>query len=410
MNNEQLKKYAELLVRAGGNVQKGQPVVVACSVDDAYFGRLVQNCAYDAGASEVIMEWTDGPTTRNRFIRGCNELFDTYPQWMVDKLKCQSDRGVVYLWIESSDPDLLKGVDPSRLMRWSKASNTATKSHAALLMNNTLRWSMCAVPSPTWAKKVFPDLSEAEAMERLWGHILMGARADGDNPIADWEAHKNNFVNRVDYLNKKAFAALRITTGLGTDITVGLANNHIWEGGGSIAKDGVPFFPNLPTEEIFTMPDRKKADGRVVASMPLSYQGNLIENFEMTFKNGLVESYKAEKGQETLDNIIKMDEGARRLGEVALVANSSPIGQMGTLFYNTLFDENAAAHFALGKAYPNNMAGGDELTTEELVAAGGNDSLVHVDFMFGTADMKVVGIGADGSETVFLDGGEFVDV
>jgi len=401
-------KYAELLVRSGGNVQKGQPVVVSCSVDDACFGRMVQDSAYEAGAAEVIMDWTDGYTVRSRFMKGADELFDIFPQWMVERFKYNDGRGAVYLRVESSDPDLLKGVDPSRLMRSTKAAMTAAKEHSELLMSSTLRWSICAVPSPAWAKKVFPDLAEEQAVERLWAHILKGARADGDNPIADWEAHKNNFTARVDYLNKKQFAALRITTGVGTDITVGLAKNHIWAGGGDTDKKGVPFFPNLPTEEIFTMPDRKVADGRVVASMPLSYQGNLIDGFEMTFKDGLVESYSAKLGQDTLKNIMEMDEGARRLGEVALVANSSPIGQMGTLFYNTLFDENAAAHFALGKAYPKNIQGGDDLSTEELVAAGGNDSLLHVDFMFGTADMKVVGIGADGSETVFLDAGEFV--
>jgi len=409
MNEERMKKYAELLVKAGGNVQKGQPVVISWSVDDACFGRLVQTCAYDAGASEVMMDWTDGFSIRNRFMRGSDELFDTFPQWMVNKLSYQDGRGVVYLRIESSDPDLLAGVDPSRIMRATKASRIATKEHSALLMSSALRWSICAVPSPAWAKKVFPGIPEAEAIEKLWGHILKGARADGDNPIADWATHKDNFVKRVDYLNKKQFKALRITTGIGTDITLGLVKNHVWVGGGDTGKDGVPFFPNLPTEEIFTMPDRNNAEGRVVASMPLSYQGSLIEGFEMTFKNGRVESYSAEKNQDALANIIEMDEGARRLGEVALVANSSPIGQMGTLFYNTLFDENAAAHFALGKAYPNNMAGGDELTTEELTAAGGNDSLLHVDFMFGTPDMRVVGICENGSETVFLDNGEFVE-
>jgi len=410
MNNEQLKKYAELLVRAGGNVQKGQPVIVSCSVDDATFGRMVQESAYDAGASEVVMEWTDGFTTRSRFLRGSDELFDIFPQWHVDKFKYNDDRGAVYLLVESSDPDLLKGVDPGRLMRQSRATSTAAREHSRRMMTNEVRWSICAVPSPAWAKKVFPDLPEEEAVQRLWGHIMKGARADGDNPIADWEAHNNNFAKRVDYLNKKQFKSLRITTGLGTDITVGLANKHIWAGGSDTGKDGVSFFPNLPTEEIFTMPDRNIADGRVVASMPLSYQGNLIDGFEMTFKDGIVESYSAKQGQDVLANIMEMDEGARRLGEVALVANSSPIGQMGTLFYNTLFDENASAHFALGKAYPNNMAGGDELSTEDLVAAGGNDSLLHVDFMFGTADMKVAGIAADGSQTAFLVDGEFVDM
>ena len=410
MNETSLKKYAELFVRAGGNIQKGQPVVIGCNVDDAYFGRMVQESAYDAGASEVIMNWEDEQSTRAKYLRGSDEIFDTYPQWRVDKLKYNDNRGAAYLWIDSSDPDLLAGVDPSRLMRASRASNTATKEHSALMMSNALRWSICAIPSPAWAKKVFPDMPVEKAIDLLWEQIIKGARADGDDPVADWKVHNQNFVKRLDYLNEQSFDAVKITTGIGTDITIGLAKNHIWAGGGDIAKDGVAFFPNMPTEEIFTMPDRMRACGRVVASMPLSYQGNLIEGFEMTFKDGIVEKYSAEKNQATLANIMEMDEGARRLGEVALVANSSPIGQMGTLFYNTLFDENAAAHLALGKAYPNNMAGTENMSEEELVAAGCNDSLIHVDFMFGTPDMKVVGIHKDGTETVFVENGEFVNM
>ena len=410
MDNSRLKKYAELLVRSGGNVQKGQLVVISCGVDDAYFGRLVQEAAYDAGAQEVRIDWHDDISVRARFLRAADEVFDTFPQWRVDKLKEQDDRGAVYLHIDSSDPDLLAGVDPDRLRRSTKVSRTATKAHSILTMTNVLRWSIVAIPSPVWAKKVFPEMETEAAMDKLWSYLLKGARADGEDLIADWDKHKDNFTKRVDYLNKQNFASLRITTGLGTDLTVGLANNHIWCGGGDLSKDGIPFFPNIPTEEIFTMPDRTKADGRVVASMPLSYQGNLIENFELTFKDGKVVDFKAEKNQEVLKNMVEMDEGAARLGEVALVANSSPIGQMNTLFYNTLFDENASSHLALGKAYPNNMKGGDELSTEDLVAAGGNDSLIHVDFMFGTADMKIVGIGQDGSETVFYDKGEYTAV
>ena len=408
MDNAKLKKYAELLVKSGGNVQPGQPVIIGCGVEHAAFGRMVQEMAYDAGADEVIMDWTDDFTNRTKFLRGADAIFDTFPQWKVDWFKHYDDRGAVYLRIGGSDPDLLAGVDPGRLRRFSKVANTATKAHSALTMSNTLRWSILAVATPAWAKKVFPGVPEEEAVEKLWAAILKGARADGADPIKDWDTHKNNFTSRVDYLNGKNFDALHITTGLGTDLTLGLVKNHIWVGGGDVDKKGIPFFPNLPTEEIFTMPDLNRADGRVVASMPLSYQGNLLEGFEMTFKDGRVESFKADKNEATLANIIEMDEGARRLGEVALVADSSPISQMGILFYNTLFDENASSHLALGKAYPNNMAGGDEMSTEERLAKGCNDSLLHVDFMFGTSDMKVVGIAADGSETVFFDKGEFI--
>jgi len=403
-----LKKYAELLVRAGGNVQKGQLVMISCAVDNAVFGRLVRDAAYEAGASEVRIDWLDETSSRAMFLHGADEIFDEYPEWRVQKFKEQDDKGAVYLHISSSDPDNLKGVDPSRLQRFSRVASTATKAHSKLTMSSALRWSIIATPSPKWAAKVFPGLPEAEAIDKLWQMILKAARADGADPIKDWQEHDNNFTNRVDYLNTQQFASLRITTGIGSDFTLGLVQNHVWEGGSDKDKAGIPFFPNLPTEEIFTMPHREKAEGRVVASMPLSYQGNLIEGFEMTFKDGKVVDYKAEKGLEVLKNMIEMDEGAARLGEVAIVANSSPIGQMNTLFYNTLFDENASAHLALGKAYPKNMAGGDDLPTEELVAKGGNDSLIHVDFMFGTSDMCITGIKADGTEIVFFENGEYI--
>jgi aminopeptidase len=410
MEEAKLKKYAELLVRAGGNVQKGQPVVISCNVDDAYFGRLVEGYAYDAGASEVVIDWLDDASTRTKYLRAADEIFDVYAQWRVDRYKHYDDRGVVYLHIISSDPDLLAGVEPNRIKRITKVSRAALKEHTKLTMSHALRWSLVAIPSAAWSKKVFPGLPPDEARAELWERILKGARADGDNPIEDWAVHKANFEKRVSFLNKKAFKALRFNNSLGTDLTLGLVKNHVWVGGGDTAKDGVPFFPNLPTEEIFTMPDRSAVNGRVVASMPLSYQGSLIEDFEITFKDGRAVTYNAGKNKETLANIIEMDEGSHYLGEVALVANSSPIAQMNTLFYNTLFDENASCHLALGKAYPNNLAGGDKMDEAEFAAAGGNDSLIHVDFMFGTADMKITGIGQDGSETVFFENGEFLDV
>jgi aminopeptidase len=408
MDKLTLEKYAKLLVRSGGNVQEGQLVIISCDVDSAYFARLVQNAAYDAGASEVRIDWVDDICARTTYLRAANEIFDTFPQWRADKLKEQDDRGAVYLHIRASDPDALSGVDPDRLRRFTKISREKTLEHTKLTMGSFLRWSIIAIPGIAWAKKVFPNLPEAEAVEKMWQYLMKGARATGEDPIADWENHKKSFDARLNYLNGKKFDALRITTKIGTDITLGLAKNHIWEGGGDTDKNGIQFFPNMPTEEIFTMPDRQRADGRVVASMPLSYQGNLIEGFEMTFKNGKVESFRSDKNESALANIIEMDEGSRRLGEVALVSNTSPIGQMNTLFYNTLFDENASSHLALGKAYPKNIENGDKLSTEEFTAAGGNDSLIHVDFMFGTADMCVTGIHADGSEDEFFKNGDFI--
>ena len=403
-----LKKYAELLVKSGGNVQKGQHVVISCAVDNAYFGRMVRDAAYEAGASYVHINWSDETTSRAMFLHGADEIFDEFPQWQVDKLKHEADKGAVYLHIGGSDPDLMVGVDPSRLQRFGKVVSLATKAHSALTMSGTLRWSILAIPSPKWAKKVFPDLPEAEAMDKLWEYVLKCARADVADPIAAWETHDKSFTERVKYLNEKQFTSLRFTTGIGSDFTIGLVENHVWAGGSEKDKSGISFFPNMPTEEVFTMPHCEKAEGRVVAAMPLNYQGKLIENFELTFKDGKVVDYKAEKNQDTLKNMVEMDEGASRLGEVAIVANSSPIGQLNTLFYNTLFDENASAHLALGKAYPDNLAGGSDMTTEARREKGGNDSLIHVDFMFGTPDMRIVGIGKDGSETVFFDQGEFI--
>jgi aminopeptidase len=408
MDDDVLKKYAELLVYSGGNVQKGQPVVIACDVSNAGFARLVQDAAYDAGASEVFINWTDEVSTRTRYLRAADETFDAFPDWIVRRFEHFDGRKAVYLHIASEDPDLLAGVSPDRIKRFVKASRTATKPHSRLTMSNALRWSIVAVPSPKWAAKVFPGLPEDAAVEKLWGVLLKGARADGDDPRADWEIHRRNFEARVKFLNEKNFKTLRFKNGLGTDFSVGLANNHIWGGGGDLGQDGVYFFPNLPTEEIFTAPDRNAADGTVAASMPLSYQGSLIENFSVTFEGGRAVSHKAEKNEEVLKNIIEMDEGSRRLGEVALVPDSSPISRMGLLFYETLFDENASCHLALGKAYPHCIKGGDKLSEEELINAGVNDSLLHVDFMFGTSDMKIVGVGADGAETVIMENGEYV--
>ena len=408
MDELRLKRYAELLVKAGGNVQNDQLVIISCAVDDAYFGRLVQDAAYDAGAEEVRIDWYDDVASRTTFLKAADRIFDDYPKWRVEKFKEQDERGAVYLSILSQDPDMLKGVEPNRLMRFTKVSRESTKDHTNRMMSGTNRWSLVAVPSLAWAKKVFPSLGEKEAIDKLWELILKAARADGDDPIYEWAKHKANFVKNVDHLNSKQFGALRFKNSLGSDFTVGLVKNHVWIGGGDVGQDGVPFFPNIPTEEIFTMPDKNRCEGRVVASMPLSYQGNLIEGFEFTFKDGKVIEYSAKKGEEHLKTIVNMDEGARRLGEVALVSNSSPIGQMNTLFYNSLFDENASSHLALGKAYPKNIKDGDKLSTDDFAKAGGNDSLIHVDFMFGTSDMCVYGIDVDGNEITFIMDGEFV--
>ena len=408
MNKEKLQNYANLLVQAGGNVQKGQLVIIGCDIEAAEFGRMVQSAAYDAGAEEVIINWADSHSTRERFLRGADHLFDEFPEWIVSRFAQWDERGAVYLHILSNDPDYLNGVAPDRLSRLGKISGEKLKPHSALTMSHKLRWSLCALPSEGWAKKVFPELSVEAAMEKLGEQILKAARADGADPVADWKAHRATFVDKLNYLNDSQFDALRFKNSLGTDITVGMPKGHVWKGGGSTAGDGVQFFPNIPTEEIFSAPDRTRADGRVVASMPLSYMGNLIEGIDLTFKDGIVTEFKSKTGQDVLANLINTDEGSKRLGEVALVQKTSPINQMGTLFYNTLFDENASCHLAIGKAYPHNLQGGTEMSQEELVEKGINHSVVHVDFMFGTDDMSVIGIKANGEEEVIFENGMYV--
>lgn len=411
ISEAKLKNYAKLLVVAGGNVQKGQPVVIGSSVDNAFFARMVVDAAYDAGASEVAVWWNDDHVTLSNYLRAADETFDEYPKWAVDRYKHYDDKGVVYLFITSPNPDLLKDVDKDRIDRYSKVSSAATKAHQGLRMNGDIRWSVVALPSVAWAKKVFPELAEqdiSKAMNKLLDLLMTASRAVGDNPIDDWKKHNQSFADKLNYLNGQQFTSLLITTGLGTHLTIGLPQNHVWVGGGGKCKDGLLYLPNIPTEEIFTAPDKENVCGKVVASMPLSYQGNLVEDIEMEFANGVITSYNASKNKEILTNIISTDEGSKRLGEIAIVTNSSPISQMGTLFFNTLLDENASAHLAIGKAYPKNIEGGTKMTPEQLEELGINDSLVHVDFMFGTADLQIVGTRADGSEVVFFKDGEYV--
>ena len=407
MNEQTLKNYAKLLVHVGGNVQKGQIVVINCDIKDYLFARMVEECAYDAGASRVSIDWADEISNHMYYKRASDEFFGNIPQWSIDRTKYRDDLGAVYLRISSPSPGLFSDIDQKRIQRSSKGSATAYKAHYDLLVSGALQQSVCAIPSPAWAKMVYPNLPENEAMDKLWAQVIKGARAGGQDPIADWASHKQNFASQLNYLNQQQFTHLRITTGLGTDLTIGLVKNHIWTCAGDTAQNGVEYFFNIPTEEIFTMPDAGQAEGRVVASMPLQIYGKVVEGFEFTFKNGEVVSYKADKNQDALAGVLDDYEGMRRLGEVALVANSSPIAQMQTLFYNVLFDENASSHLALGKPYLKTIKDGTKLTQQELTALGVNNSTMHMDFMFGTPDMCVVGIKEDGSEIPFFEQGEF---
>ncbi len=400
-----LEQYAALAVESGINLQKGQELVVRCPVECAYFARIIARKAYERGAREVILSWSDEALSKMKYTYSPLEVFETMPPWQADFNNYYAERGAGFLSILASDPEALSGVDPQKIIAGTKASHEACQSFYEKTETNQIPWNIIAVPSPAWAKKVFPGCDEEEAIEKLWAAILTSVRVDGSDPIAAWEAHKESFQQKKDFLNQKQFTALHYQNSLGTDLVVGMPKNHIWEGGGDVTKDGFPFFPNMPTEEVFSVPDKDHIDGTLVSSMPLNHNGSLIENFRFTFRDGLIVDYSAQKGEELLKHILDTDEGSRRLGEIALVPADSPISNLNILFYNTLFDENASCHFALGSAYPSCIEDGCSLSKEELAKRGVNDSINHIDFMVGTKDLSITGIEADGTKTpIFVNG------
>ncbi len=407
MERIMLEKYADLLVRTGINIQKNQLLVVTSPIECAEFARIVSEKAYDAGAKEVIIRWLDEISEKIRFTKAADEVFDEVPEWVVPYLEGYAKKGAAFLRIAASDPELMKDVDPKKIARQNKVMSTALTAYRSRLMSNKNVWCVASIPTVPWAKKVFPESTEEEAVAKLWDAIFKAVRVDQEDPVKSWEAHQENLNKRLSFLNDHNFKALRYKNSLGTDVYVELPKAHIWFGGGDDSADGYRFVANMPTEEVFTLPHREGVNGKLVSSMPLNHNGNLIENFSLTFKDGLVVDFTAEGGYDTLKELLDTDEGAKRLGEVALVPYDSPISNQKILFYNTLFDENASCHFALGKAYPICVEGGDEMDEAALKEAGANESLTHVDFMVGTEDLEIIGIKADGSEIVVFENGNF---
>lgn len=404
---EKIRAYARLIVRTGVNVQKGQEIVINCPVEHYEFARLLIKEAYSAGAGEVIMRWNDAVETRELYENASDEVLSRVPDWKGESCNYYSRRGAGYISVSGSDPESLKGVNPSRIQLRSIAMDKAMEEHYKLLMASEIPWTVAAVPQKQWAAKVFPQLTEDEAMKALWERILQAVRVGEEDAVEAWNRHDAFLKEKCRMLNAYAFEKLHFQNSLGTDFTLGLVKNHIWEGGSEKAGTGTVFEANMPTEEIFTMPDCRVAEGKLVSALPLSYRGNLIRNFTLTFHEGCVVDYSAEEGLETLKSLLESDEGSKRLGEVALVPFSSPISQMKTLFYNTLFDENASCHFALGECYPTTVKGGADMTKEELLAAGGNASVNHVDFMIGTQDLTVTGIRENKEEVLLFEKGDW---
>lgn len=401
-----LDQYAALIVQIGLNLQAGQHLVVSAPIQAAPLVRAITAHAYQAGARLAHVFWGDEELTRLRFKHAPRDSFAEFPTWRVQAMEELLRSGAALVSIYAEDPDLLKGQDPELINTMMTTSFKHGKSLGELVSRNTTNWCVVSMPIPTWAGRIFPDLPPAEQEARLWEAIFDVCRLNQPDPITAWRSHMAELIARSAYLNNRQYAALKFS-GPGTDLTVGLPQGHRWVSGQSTSTSGITYIPNMPTEEIFTLPHKDRVDGVVHSSKPLSYAGTLIEDFSLTFAAGRVTGVQAAQGESVLRDLIATDEGAARLGEVALVPHGSPISASGMLFFNTLFDENAASHLAVGRAYAATLQGGEEMEEEAFAAAGGNQSLVHVDFMIGSGDLDVDGLLADGTAEPVMRKGEW---
>ncbi|SJZ63191.1 aminopeptidase [Garciella nitratireducens] len=405
MDDSLLEKYARLIVKSGLNLQKNQILVISCPIEGAEFARKVAEIAFKEGAEDVIMNWGDEKLSKIRYLYAPERVFEEFPEWRKQFYLSYAGKGAAFLSIAASDPELMKEVDPDRLAKASKTSNIALKEYSERIMSNQNTWCVVSIPTEAWAKKVFPECSKEDAEEKLWETIFKTVRVDQEDPVAAWKEHKNNLKKRMEFLNQHQFKTLHYKNSLGTDLMVELPEGHLWSGGSDTTPEGLEFIANIPTEEVYTLPKKTGVNGKVISTKPLNYNGNLIDEFTLVFKEGKVIDFSAKKGYETLKNLLETDSGACYLGEVALVPYDSPISQSGILFYNTLFDENASCHLAFGKAYPTCLKEGEKMNQEELEKAGVNNSLIHVDFMVGSKDLQIIGTNSKGEEIqIFRDG------
>lgn len=401
---QQLANYAELAIKVGVNIQPNQYLFINASTDTIEFVRLLTEKAYDAGARQVFVEFSDDIISRLRYEKAPADSFAEFPQSKVMEREELAEKGAAFMSIMSQSPDLLKGINPSRIGDFQKAAGKALNKFRQSMQADKFSWTVIAAPSKKWATKVFPELSADEQIPALWDAIFKAVRANTKNPVQSWADHNNALHEKVHYLNEKSYKKLHYRSP-GTDLTVELPTGHIWCGAGSKNEKGISFMANMPTEEVFTAPHKTGVNGYVSSTKPLSYGGNIIDNFTITFEGGRVTKISAKKGQEFLQRLIETDEGAKYLGEVALVPHASPISQSNILFYNTLFDENASNHLALGSAYAFCLDGGKTMTQAELENHHLNQSITHVDFMIGSAEMDIDGILDDGSsEPLFKKG------
>ncbi|WP_377277127.1 aminopeptidase [Rhizobium sp. R86522] len=401
-----LDKLAEVAIKVGLQLQKGQDLVLTAPLVAVPLVRLITAHAYQAGGSTVTTFYSDEETTLARYRHGHDASFDRAPNWLYDGMAKAYENGAARLAIAGDNPLLLSQEDPVKVGRANKATSIAYKPALEHISNFDINWNICSYPNPSWAKLVFPDMPIEEAVRKLADAIFAASRVDRDDPIAAWAEHNAELKKRSTWLNGERFSALHFT-GPGTDLTVGLADGHEWHGGASTAKNGVTCNPNIPTEEVFTTPHALKVEGHVSSTKPLSHQGTLIDNIQVRFEGGRIVEAKASKGEAVLNKVLDTDDGARRLGEVALVPHSSPISASGVLFYNTLFDENASCHIALGQCYSKCFLNGASLSQDQIKAQGGNSSLIHIDWMIGSDKVDIDGIRADGSKAPVMRQGEW---
>jgi len=403
---QNLEKYADLIVSIGLGLKQDDKLIIYLNQDCLPLARLISKKAYQSGVVDIRLEFNDDTMTLERFLFAPDKALEFFPSYRVDYYESMLKDGYNRLSLLAEDPDLLKPVDPARIAAWQKTAGKALKPLQRYSMENKIKWCVAGVACPAWAKAVFPGLPAEEGVRKLWDNIFAATRADLDNPVQAWKSHDAALKARKNFLNDACFDYVHYQ-GPGTDLRVHLVQDHIWEGGSSRSEAGDTFMPNIPTEEIFSMPHADRVDGTLRATMPLSLRGQLVDDFHFTFKDGKVVEFDAGQGKQILTDLMEMDEGAKRLGEIALVAANSPISNTGILFKNTLFDENASCHFALGAAYSENLKGATERTDAENRKLGMNDSMIHVDFMVGGKDVTVTGVKADGSRVVLLRDGEW---
>lgn len=399
-----LENYAALAVEIGVNIQPGQYLYIAASTDTLEFTRAVTKKAYEVGAKQVFVDLSDDQLARIRYEHAPADSFDFFPEWKVMEREQLAEKGAAFMNIVSQSPDLLKGIDSTKIATFQKTAGKALSKYRQYVQSDKISWTVIAAPSQGWAAKVFPDAPSEKQVDLLWEAIFKAVRADQADPVQAWADHDKTLHEKVDYLNNKKYKSLHYTAP-GTDLIIDLPTGHLWAGASSTNEKGESFMANMPTEEVFTVPHKDGVNGYVSSTKPLSYGGNIIDDFKLTFENGRITQVEAKEGEEVLKKLVETDEGSHRLGEVALVPHDSPISNSNILFYNTLFDENASNHLAIGSAYAFCLEGGKTMSQEELAEHGLNESITHVDFMIGSDEMAIDGILEDGTkEAIFRKG------